>query len=147
MSRESLLGPGPVGLDTAVFIYFIEDHPEWAPRVAPLFELVATGDIEAVTSAVTLLETLVVPFRAGDFALARRYELLLTRSRHLTMSPLSRQLLRAAAVLRAIHRVRTPDALQLAAAIARGCSTFVTHDKRLPSIPKIRIVQIEELGP
>jgi len=26
------LGGGPVGLDTAVFIYFIEEHPRFLPR-------------------------------------------------------------------------------------------------------------------
>jgi len=42
-----------------------------------------------VTSAVTLLEMLVVPHRANDAALAARYEALLTRSRgiHLILNP------------------------------------------------------------
>ena len=75
------LPAGPVAVDTAVFIYLIEGHPEFAPMVRPLFEAADGGDVELVTSGVTLLEVLVVPLRAGDDALAARYEALLTRGR------------------------------------------------------------------
>jgi hypothetical protein len=36
-------GPGPVALDTAPFIYFIEEHEGFLPVVAPVFEDVAAG--------------------------------------------------------------------------------------------------------
>lgn len=100
--------------------------------------------MELVTSAVTLLEVLIVPYRAGDGALARRYEALLTRSRGLTMVELARPLLRAAAQLRAVHGVRTPDALQLAAALGRGCAAFVTNDRRLPDLSNLPVVQLRD---
>ena len=72
------IGSGPVGLDTAIFIYFIEEHPRFLPVVEPLFVAIDAGPLEGVTSGLTLLETLVVPYRAGDTALADRYEALLT---------------------------------------------------------------------
>jgi len=31
------LGGGPVGADTAIFIYFIGEHPRFLPLVEPLF--------------------------------------------------------------------------------------------------------------
>ncbi len=74
------IGTGPVGLDTAVFIYFIEEHTEFLPVVEPLFAAIDAGPLQGVTSALTLLETLVVPYRVGNTALAERYELLLTRT-------------------------------------------------------------------
>lgn len=76
------LGRGPVGLDTAVFIYFIEEHPRFLPVVAPVFSAVASTRLPAITSGVTLLETLVIPYRSGNTALAARYEALLTNSLH-----------------------------------------------------------------
>jgi len=138
------LGPGRAAVDTAVFIYFIEEHPDFLPLVAPLFEETARGKRELVTSAVTLLEVLVVPYRAGDLALAERYEGLLTRSRGLRMVELDRAQLRAAAQLRARYRVRTPDALQLTAALSHGCTAFLTNDRELPAISGIRVVQLRE---
>jgi predicted nucleic acid-binding protein len=138
------LGVGPIGLDTVVFIYFVEEHPEFLPLVGPLFSGVDTGRWPAVTSALTLLETLVVPFRAGDTALAERYEALLSHSRGLRLVDLDRSLLRGAAHLRATLSVKTPDALQLAAALMTGCTSFVTNDRALPRVPGLRIVQLRD---
>jgi predicted nucleic acid-binding protein len=136
------IGPGQVALDTAIFIYFIQEDPRFLPHVLPLFEEADAGARELVTSAVTLLEVLVVPYRTGDAGLADRYELLLTRSRGIRLVELSRDQLRAGAQLRAATRVKTPDALQLAAALGANCRTFITNDRELPEIPGLRIVQL-----
>ena len=76
------IGRGPVGLDTVVFIYFIEEHPRHLPLIEPLFTAIDAGTLEGVTSSLTLLETLVVPYRVGNVPLAERYEALLTKSGH-----------------------------------------------------------------
>ncbi len=144
MGLSAALGPGRTAVDTAVFIYLIEEHPDFLPLIAPIFEETARGERELVTSAVTLLEVLVVPYRAGDLALAERYEALLTRSRGLRLVELDRTQLRAAAQLRALYRVRTPDALQLAAALSHRCATFLTSDRELPEMSGIRIVQLRD---
>ena len=52
--------------------------------------------------------------------------------------------LRSAAQLRAIHGLRTPDALQLAAALAARCPVFITNDRRLSQIPGLRILQLRD---
>lgn len=136
------VGAGSVGIDTAIFIYFIEEDGRYISTIAPLFEAADAGEIEIVTSALTLLEVLVVPYRAGDVGLAERYEAVLSRGRGIRMVDLSRDHLRRAAQLRASSGVATPDALQLAAALAAQCSTFVTNDRRLPSIPNLKILQL-----
>jgi len=77
--------------------------------------------------------------------LAQRYEELLTRSRGLRLVELGRTQLRAAAQLRGVHRtLKTPDALQLCAALAGGCTAFVTNDRDLPHIPGLRILQLDD---
>jgi hypothetical protein len=100
------LGSAPVGVDTAIFIYFIEEHPQFLPLVEPLFREVNEGRKELVTSALTLLEVLVVPYRSGDDLLAGRYEALLTQSRGVRVAEISRDHLRAAAQLRAQRESR-----------------------------------------
>lgn len=136
------LGPGRIAVDTAIFIYFIEAASPWLAAITPLFRAADTGQRELVTSAATLLEVLVVPYRAGNEALATRYEALLTRSRGIRLIDLTRDQLRRAARLRALTGVRTPDALQLTAAHDAGCTAFVTNDRRLPAMPGLRIVQL-----
>ena len=138
----SSLGGGAVGIDTAIVIYFIKEHPKFLPMILPLFREADQGKRDLVSSAITLLELLVVPYRAGDRALADRYEALLTRSRGIRLIDITREQLTAAAQLRAATGVRTPDALQLVAALGSGCSAFVTNDRRLPAIPGLRIVQL-----
>lgn len=138
------VGRGPVGLDTAAFIYWMEEHRVFLPAMEPIFRAIAEGRLEGVTSGVTLLETLVVPLRAGDRDLADRYETCLTRARGIRLVDLDRPLLRAAAELRATLRVKTPDALQLAAALRFRCTTFVTNDRRLPAVPGLAILQLRD---
>jgi len=140
------LGAGPVGVDTAIFIYFIEEHRRFVPTIAPLFAAADAGRWEIVVSALTLLEVLVVPYRAGNIELAERYEAVLTRSRGVRMVDLTRAHLRAAAQLRAATGVGTPDALQLAVSRASGCSVFVTNDRRLPEVPGMRVIQLGAYG-
>jgi len=139
-----VLGRGPVGVDTALFIYFIEEHPRFLRLIEPLFAAADEGKRELVTSALMLLEVLVVPFRAGNLALAERYENLLTRSSGIRIVDLTRDQLRTAAQLRAATAVRTPDALQLAAAITSGCTSFITNDRRLPAVAGTRVLQLAD---
>ena len=136
------LGAGNVGVDTAVFIYFIEEHPRFLLAIVPLFQEADQGQRALVTSALTLLEVLVVPYRAGNRLLADRYEALLTRSRGIRLVDPSHDQLLAAAQLRAATGVKAPDALQLVAAISGGCTTFLTNDRRLPRVPGLRVVEL-----
>ena len=131
-----------VGVDTMIFIYLIEEHPTFLPIVAPLFRRADGGGERLVTSALTLLEVLVTPYSAGNQHLADRYEALLTRSRGIELVALTHHQLRAAAQLRSATGVKTPDALQLAAAIGAGCGAFVTNDRRLPPIPGLPVIQL-----
>ena len=135
---------GRIAVDTAVFIYYIEEHPRFLAAVAPLFEAADAGRLVLVTSALTLLEVLVVPLRAGDGALAGHYEALLTSGRGIELAALDHEALRAAAEIRAATGARTPDALHRAAALRAGCETLVTNDRRLPAVPGLRVLQVSD---
>lgn len=138
------LAAGPVAVDTALFIYLIEEHPGYLAAVQPLFASAVRGERTLVTSAVTLLEVLAVPYRAGNLPLAARYEALLANSRGVRMVDLDRGQLRAAAQLRAAYRVRTPDALQLAAALTERCSALVTNDRAFPQVSGLEVIQLSD---
>jgi predicted nucleic acid-binding protein len=104
---------------------------------------VAAGRREVVTSSLTLLEVLVVPYRAGNLVLAARYEACLSQSRGVHVVEIGPPQLRMAAQLRALHpSVRTPDALQLAAGLSAGCTAFVTNDRDLPAVPGLEILKL-----
>ncbi|MFY9820458.1 MAG: PIN domain-containing protein [Thermoanaerobaculia bacterium] len=100
--------------------------------------------LQEVTSSVTLLETLVLPVRKENWALADRYEEILTDSRGVELVAIDLSLLRAAAHVRAATGMKTPDALQIAAAQSAGCRVFVTNDNRLPPIPGLRVLKLDD---
>ncbi len=137
------LGAGPVGLDTPAFIYFVEEHPQYLPLVRPVFAALSKGTLVGVTSTLTLLETLVQPYRAGNAPLAEHYEAFLSRSRGLRLEEITNSVLRGAAQLRASHIIKTPDAIQIATALIARCPVYLTNDRRLPPLPGIRILQIK----
>lgn len=141
------LGDGPIGLDTSIFIYFIEEHPRFLSLIEPVFREADQGRRDLVTSALTLLEVLVVPYRSGDQLLAARYETVLTRSRGIRVVEISRDQLRVAAQLRAATGIKTPDALQVVAALATGCTAFLTNDRGVPPIPALRVLQLSSYLP
>jgi predicted nucleic acid-binding protein len=134
-----------VGLDSAPLIYFVELHPAYLPLVDPFFAAIESGNIQAVTSSLTLTEVLVHPLRRGNAALARQYsEILLTSSNLLTV-PVSTDVAAEGARIRALHGLRTPDALQLAAATLGHASAFLTNDRSFDRIPGIRTIVLDDL--
>lgn len=134
-----------VGLDTAPVIYFIEEHPSYVARVAPFFESIERGELRAVTSFVTLLEALIVPLRSGRLDLARQYREIILRSRGLDTIALDAGIAEEAARLRANHKLRTADAIQLATALRYGASHFLTNDLALAQFPDISVIVLDRL--
>jgi predicted nucleic acid-binding protein len=132
-----------VALDTQIFIYFIEEVGRYLPLVKPLFEAIDGGALKAVTSGLSLMEVLVVPYRSGNSALADRYESLFTSSRGLRFIEVDRHLLKAAAQLRAAFKLKPPDAIQVAAALVGNCKSFLTNDRRIPAVPGLKILQLK----
>lgn len=135
-----------VGLDTAPLIYFIEENQTYLGMVRPFFEAMDRGEFAVVTSTVTLLEVLVHPFRKGDSGLAQQYRDILLDAEGITTLPLSQDIAEEAARLRAAHGIRTPDAIQMATAIRGGASGFLTNDARLPSLPGLAVLVLDELA-
>jgi predicted nucleic acid-binding protein len=133
-----------VGLDTAPLIYFIEENPAYIEIVRFFFEAMDRGDFMVVTSTVTLLEVLVHPLRSNNRELATEYRDILLNSRLMTLE-VSNAIAEQAAQLRATHNIRTPDAIQISAALNAGATHFFTNDIRLPEIPSIQIISIDAL--
>jgi hypothetical protein len=137
---ESLRGK-TVGLDTAPVIYYIERNPLYIDMLRPFFELVDKGE----SSIVTLLEGLVIPIRQGKADLIRQYHELLFKTQGITTTSLFPNIAQEAARLRAFHNIRTPDSIQLATAIFGGASFFLTNDTRLPSLPDLKLLVLDDL--
>lgn len=111
-----------VCLDTAPVIYFIEEHKTYLPIVEPVFQAITKGEVEAVTSTITLLEVLVMPLKRKEVKLAQRYKEILLHSKGLSTRLLTHDISEKAAELRAKYTIRVPDAIQLATGILKRCA-------------------------
>ncbi|HVP77327.1 MAG TPA: type II toxin-antitoxin system VapC family toxin, partial [Thermodesulfobacteriota bacterium] len=132
-----------VALDTMIFIYAFEEHPAYLPILKSFFHVLEKGEMSAVTSALTITECLVQPYRKKDFVLSAQYLFLFRNFPNLSIIPLTDDIAERAAFLRAQHNLRTPDAIQLATALVSGCHAFLTNDDRLLVAEGIRILVLD----
>ncbi|MBC6994125.1 PIN domain-containing protein [Neolewinella lacunae] len=132
-------------IDTAPFIYLIEEHPDFAEKVKAYFiDRFKSGD-EFVTSVVTLSEFSVKPIRD------QRLEIIVQLKdfiEHTGIDVLPISLIRAelAAKLRGKYQsLKGMDAFQVAVAIDEGCEKFLTNDKDLVKLDELEVVLVAEL--
>jgi predicted nucleic acid-binding protein len=145
--KEQLAEHSVVGLDTSVFIYHFEAHSRYLPLTQELLKGVQAGHWNAITSAITVMELTVHPWKMGRSAVAREYEALLIHFPNLTLVDVDRGVARRAAQLRALHNVRPADALQVAATLWGNASAFVTNDRKLARLSQeIDIIVLDDFA-
>ena len=83
--------------------------------------------------------------RRGNPRLVDEYRRVLLNANHIDTLPVSKAIAEEAARLRAVHNLRTPDAVQLATAITAGASSFLTNDTRLAGLPEPKILLLNRL--
>lgn len=134
-----------VFLDTAPLIYYIEENRQYAKKLQKIFTLNAEGDFKFITSVITLLEVLVLPLRLEQTELAEQYSNILCNSSSLWIYDVNIAIVKEAAQLRAVHSIKTPDAIQIATAINTEADYFLTNDTRLKTIKEINIITLDDL--
>ena len=144
MGFLGFLDNNTVYLDTAPIIYYVEDTSPYADLLESVFQAVKSNSLRACTATLTLAETLVVPYRKKNEELRKKFEVLLTKTPDLTMLPLTPEIARETAKIRAEFSIKTPDAVQLATARINGIDYFLTNDKELKIFSNLRIVLLDD---
>ncbi|GGA11635.1 PIN domain-containing protein [Okeania sp. KiyG1] len=145
MGQLNLPDSARIYIDTSVVIYTIEVNHNYWQLLQPLWQKFQAGQVELITSELTLMESLVLPFRQSNINLITTYEQLLLSS-VLQLIPVGLPILREAARLRAtIPSFKTPDAIHAATAIATGCTQFLTNDGQLTVVTGLPIVILDEV--
>ncbi|HXS51427.1 MAG TPA: PIN domain-containing protein [Usitatibacter sp.] len=137
LDAASLAQGALVLVDSAPIIYTLESHPRLAGRFAPVFARHERGEIVLAVSTVTIADVLTGAFGAGEEALARRYRAVLDSWQ---VVALTSDIAESAARLRAQYRLRLPDAIQLAAALAINADALITHDRDFGKVRGLRIL-------
>lgn len=134
-----------VFLDTAPFIYFFHQHPEYFPALKLLFDSLYETNAQGITSIVTYIELTTHPARQGKNQLVRKYRDFLSNSENISIFSLDMDIADHAVEIRAQHHFKTSDAIQLGTAVACGADYIITNDKDWRRFEKIRVLMVGDL--
>lgn len=132
-------------IDTSVWIYHFEQNPKLAAPAGRVIEQLEAGKFRGIASELTLLELTVRPLQLGRQDVADDYEILLGYFPNLELQPISREVLLEAARVRARHRLRTPDAIQIATGVRYGATLAITNDQGWRDQSMIETVILSDL--
>lgn len=145
--RTSLARHHRIALDTSIFIYHLEANAKYLALTDCFFSWLESNASSAVTSVITMTELLVKPYReSDDETVDKCYTLLSTYPNLEWMSP-TLEIADLAAEIRAIHRLRTPDALQAATALHTNATAFVTNDSVFQRIRDLDVLILDDFVP
>lgn len=133
-----------VCVDTSPIIHFIEKHPKYLDLLHSFFVEVDAGNIEVITSTVTLLEVLVLPIKTNNLALVEKYRDILLFSEGFTTLEIFHEISELSAKLRAKYTIKTPDAIQIATGILYGANQFLTNDPYLRKISDMKVLVLDD---
>jgi predicted nucleic acid-binding protein len=122
----------------------MERHPKYGNIVKPIFKEIEKGNVEAITTNITLLEVLVHPYRTGNKNLAEQYRDILLNAEGLTTYEVTHEISETAAKLRALYSIRTPDAIQIATAMVHNADVFLSNDEALKKISEIKVLCLRD---
>lgn len=124
-------------VDSAPIIYLLEQHPKFAQRFRPLFERHDAGEIQLAVTTISIAEVLTGPLSAGNEVLAKRYRAVMQSWQ---VVDLTAEIAESAARLRAGLKLKLPDAIQVASAIAIAADALVTHDRDFSAVKALTII-------
>jgi predicted nucleic acid-binding protein len=124
-------------IDTAPIIYCLEAHPQFEARFRPLFERHAEGRLRFAITTITVAEVLSGPLQTGDESLARRYRAILESWQCVALDV---GIAESAARLRTSLRLKLPDAVQAATALAINAVAIVTYDRDFSRVKSLRVI-------
>ena len=134
-----------VFIDTAPFIYMLEDNEQYSDKVRALVNEYYESDTPLFTSPLTYTEYCVVPYRSGNLQKIADFEAFISDA-GISLVPLTTQIAKYAARLRSLYAgLKSMDALQLSSAIVSGCDVFLTNDKQLRQVEEIQVLLVDDL--
>ena len=126
--------------DTMLFIYWLEDHPQYARRVDAIRSRMDQRHDQLITGAFTFGEVLAGVYRKGTPQLADDTSRLLQNT-VAEVVPFTLETADRYACIRATG-ITPADAIHLASAAQAGTDLFLTNDKRLVGkiVPGIQFI-------
>jgi len=134
-----------IALDTSVFIYQLEANARYLAFTDHIFSWLERPGCKAVTSTITMTELLVQPHRDFDEQRVDEFYGLLSTYPNLDWIAANLEIADLAARIRAVHRLRTPDALQAATAVHTLATGLITNDPVFQRVKTFETLVLDQL--
>jgi predicted nucleic acid-binding protein len=134
-----------IALDTSIFIYHLQPSPRHLTFTNLIFAWFEGPESKAITSTITMTELLVLPYRDGDEQWADDFYGLLSTYPNLDWIAPNLEMAEIAARIRALHRLRTPDAILAATAIHAQATGLITNDPVFKRVQDFQTLVLDEL--
>jgi predicted nucleic acid-binding protein len=143
--RAFLTAHRRIALDTSIFVYQVEANVRYLPFTEQIFRCLERPPSRAVTSTITMTEMLVQPYRTLDKQRVNQFLALLFTIPNLDWIAPSLEIADRAAHIRALHRLRTPDALQAATALHASATCLITNDQIFEHVEGFETLVLDRL--
>ena len=124
--------------DTCILIYWLERNPIYVDAIVQKLRPEQGAAPILVFTELTCLECRVKPLKTGNQVQLAGYDRVFSTPGYRFVG-LAREVFDLATELRALHGLKTPDAIHLAAALHAGCDEIWTNDDRLAKAAAGRI--------
>lgn len=141
--RKVLAEAGIVYVDAGVLALHLVGDARYLPLTRAILAGLRDGDFTAFTSAITIYQVLVEPYRSGQEATAERAEALIAALQGLEVVPVSATIARQAAQVKAQIGGGLPRAIQIATALAGDSEIYVTRRSTLRRIAGLGVAQLD----
>lgn len=134
-----------IALDTSVFIYQLDANLRYVGLTDAVFTWLGRPGHAGVTSTITMTELVVPAYRAGEEQKVDEFYGLLSTYPNLDWVAPTLEIADIAARIRAVHRLRTPDALQAATALHARATGLITNDAAFDRVDGLETLVLERL--
>ena len=124
-------------LDTSLFIYYFEAHPEFGPLSKVYFEDLLANKLAAVTTIISLTELLSF---TKLILLPKQIIRDFFNIPNLKVIEVNQEIAITAAEIRREYHFKLADSIQLATAVFAKADAFLTNDARLKPFKKLKVI-------
>lgn len=133
-------------LDTNILIYLLEGSSHLEKPLLQVKQLIEYRKAGFVVSALVFAEILPPLAASGNQARVDAAREFLSATGAFEIISADTEICTHAGMLRGIHRMKTPDAIHVATAIASGCDILLTNDRQIRSPQGLEVLVLSQFA-
>lgn len=133
-----------VGIDSNIFIYYLEENPQFGSASKKIIDSLNGGNLRGITSVLAVSE--ITSKKELTENIAKDLEATLFEIPNLTIHDVNRKVAKETGKIRRRYGLRLADAIQLATAVQFKARAFITNDERLKIFKELEIILLQSLS-